>query len=306
MGSGLILTVAYTGEPDEIYEFAEDGQARTFGRDDARCDIVIWSAINGNELSRVAGRIWRMDSELWLRNLSTRHELHVSTPGWPAEPPLPPRREDGLYPGPARSIPAELAFVRAPGGCELLVRQVRSRAAALLAQADWGDITFRVPSVPRELRSVAIALCAPLLSGGQLPAAYSEITRLAATGSLKRTRTMVADLCQLYMSEVPHLRDRILERRRREENELGLPADARLHRGVWRFDQTSQPSAEAEDVRRRRALALPDYYEVAYILVRRRLVTVDDLATLSAGADVEGSETVGIADMASDEADHDG
>jgi hypothetical protein len=85
-----------------------------------------------------------------------------------------------------------------------------------------------------------------------------------------------------------------------------LPADARLHRGVWRFDQTSQPSAEAEDVRRRRALALPDYYEVAHMLVRRRLVTVDDLATLSVGADVEGSETVGIADMASDEADHDG
>src|SRR5664279_1257267 len=55
------------------------GKGRLFGRDDG-CDIVIWSAINGTDLSRVAGRIWRMEGELWVRNLSSRHELQVVQP----------------------------------------------------------------------------------------------------------------------------------------------------------------------------------------------------------------------------------
>src|SRR5688572_9881175 len=102
MTGNALLTVVYTGEPDEVFEFPDDGgRGRTFGRDDG-CDIVIWSALNGARLSRVAGRIWRMESELWLRNLSTYHELYVEVPGRPAEPPLPPRYEDPLDPGPAR------------------------------------------------------------------------------------------------------------------------------------------------------------------------------------------------------------
>jgi hypothetical protein len=284
VGTGVVLTVVYTGEPDEVFEFPYEGNARLFGRDDSRCDIVIWSAINGTDLSRVAGRIWRMDDELWVRNLSQRHEVHVNVPNMPPEPPLPPRRDDGLDPGPARSIPGEMAYVRAPGGCELQVRQLRSSAPDL-DEGAGSNLTFRVPPVPEELQLVAIALCAPLLAGGQMPAAYSEITRRAGTGSLKRTRTMVAELCRLYVAEVPHLRQRIVERRLQEEDELRLPADPRLRGGVWTYEAPPDRAEEAEDLRRRRALALPDYYEVAHLLVRRRLVTATDLTGLPAATD---------------------
>jgi hypothetical protein len=278
--NALVLTVVYTGEPDEVFEFAEEGQSRLFGRDDARCEIVIWSALNGTELSRVAGRIWRMDGELWVRNLSTRHELQIRQPDLPSEAPLPPRREDGVDPGPARSIPGEVAYVEAPGGCELLVRQRRTPLEG--RDPDSGQATSRVPPVPAQLRQVAVALCEPLLSGGQLPATYSEIMRRTGTASLKRTRTLVGELCSAYVREIPQLRDRIVARLEREERELGLPADPRLHGGVWSFQPAVEPEQESEEVRRRRALALPDYYEVAHLLVRRRLVTADDLAALDA------------------------
>jgi len=273
-----VLTVAYTGEPDELFEFDEEGKGRLFGRDDAACDIVIWSAINGTELSRVAGRIWRTEGELWLRNLSTRHDLHLSQPGLPEEAPLPPRRDDGRDPGPARSIPGDVAYVRGPGGCELVVHQ--RRASFETDRRDDADMTSHVPPVPEHLRAVAAALCAPLLSGSQLPAAYSEIMKNADTGSLKRTRTLVAELCAPYVAEVPHLRERIIARQEREERELELPAEARLRGGVWTYEQTEDRSAEPEEIRRRRALALPDYYEVAHLLVRRRLVAGSDLRQL--------------------------
>jgi hypothetical protein len=282
VNSELVLTVVYTGEPDEVYEFAEEGKGRLFGRDDSLCDIVIWSAINGTELSRVAGRIWRMDQELWVRNLSTRHELRMAQPGLPEEAPLPPRRDDGIDPGPARSVPGELAYLTAPGGCELLVRQRRGRLE--LPFSGDGERTTRVPSVPQPLRAVAAALCEPLLSGGQLPATYSEVMARAGTGTLKRTRNLVAELCAGYVTEVPQLRERIVERMRREQADLELPADPRLRSGVWTFEPAGDPAGQvpvdSDEVRRRRALALPDYYEVAHLLVRRRLVTAEDLALL--------------------------
>lgn len=275
--TGPLLTVTYTAEPDTLYAFSDDGERRLFGRDDTRCQIVIWSAINGHELSRVAGVIWRMDDELWVRNLSTRHELYLQAASKPAEPPLPPRVEGGVDRGPARSIPPGLTFMRAPGGCELLVRQIHSIIAIpSLDEADGA--TFRAPPVPAHLRAVAAALCEPLLRGSQLPATHAQVTERAATGSLRRTRNLVAALCALYADEVPLLRSRVAERLRRESEQLGIGVPPKLRAGgVWTYDQ--EPDDADDESARRRALALPDYFEVAHLLVRRHLVTTADLDT---------------------------
>lgn len=290
--NGLLLTVSVSDEPDEVYDFPHEGMSRLFGRDDSSCEIVIWSALRGTELSRVAGRIWRMDGELWVRNLSTRHELYLSRPGMPAEPPLPPRWDDGVDPGPARSVPAPVAYLLAPGGCDLVLRQ---RPGPATLPTPSGELTARVPPIPPQLRTVAVALCEPLLSGGLLPAAYSEITARAGTGSVKRTRTLVGQLCALYLTEVPHLQERWEKRVRQEEAELELPAGLRLRRGIWVLPDDVEPERHPEDLelRRRRALALPDYFEVAHLLVRRRLVTTAHLALLpEARRGADGAERV--------------
>jgi hypothetical protein len=247
-----VLTVVYTGEPDEVFEFASEGQGRFFGRDDEMCEIVIWSALNGTALSRLAGRIWRMDGELWLRNLSTVHELVVTTGDGPPDPPLPPRRDDNDDPGPARSLPAPRAIITGPDGCELLVRQEPSGSYDIPLNAVM-EVTIGVPPIPADLRPVAAALCEPLLAGGQLPATYSDIARRLNTGSLKRARTLVGRLSELYRAEVPMLTPEL-------PDEAGVSADANV----------------------RSALGLPDYYEIAHLLVRRRLVTITDVEALAA------------------------
>jgi hypothetical protein len=278
-----LLTATYTAEPDILYEFGENGARKVFGRDDTTCDIVIWSAINGQELSRVAGAIWRMDDELWVRNLSTRHELYLEVAGRPAEPALPPRRDDGTDRGPARSIPTELTFLRAPGGCELLVRQVRDADLPDLGDPDDAKATFRAPPVPAELRAVAAALCEPLLLGSQVPATHAQVharvTERVDDRSSKRTRNLVTKLCTLYADEVPTLRDRVAERVRREQQQLGV-ANPRLEAGIWTFDAAPPEHRPGDDSTRRRELALPDYFEIAHLLVRRRLITGDDLDLL--------------------------
>lgn len=272
----FVPVVVYTGEPDELFEFVTEGQGRFFGRDDHVCDIVIWSAINGTELSRIAGRIWRMDDELWVRNVSLTHELHVTGAVGPPEPPLPPRRDDVPDPGPARSIPGPTAMITGPGGCELLVRQL-SRRDFPVPSARIGTSTVSLPPVPPELRPVAAALCEPLLLGGQFPAAYSEVTRRAQTGSLKRSRTLVGQLCALYVAEVPTLVERAGEP---IADRVGGPAlNPRLQAGVWTFDPPSD-ELDHRDAVGRHSLTLPDYYEVAHLLVRRRLVTARDVERL--------------------------
>lgn len=275
-----LLTVTYTAEPEIFYEFGENGVRKVFGRDDADCDIVIWSAINGQELSRVAGVIWRMDDELWVRNLSTRHELYLEVADQPAEPVLPPRIEGGTDRGPARSIPTELTFLRAPGGCELLVRQVREAGLPDLGDPDDAKATFRAPPVPAPLRTVAAALCEPLLLGSQVPASYARVAERAVAGSPKQTRSLITRLCALYAAEVPTLRDRVAERVRREQQQLGVGNDPRLKAGIWMFDAAAPESRPGDENRRRRELALPDYFEVAHLLVRRRLITREDLDLL--------------------------
>lgn len=276
-----LLTVVYTGEPDQVYEFAAEGQRRTFGRDDHVCDIIIWAALNGRDLARVAGAVWRMDDELWVRNLSTTHELHIQIPGMPPEQPLAVRR-DSTARGPARSLPAPMCLIIAPGGCELLVRQ--------LHQPSWETFSYGldeptqtvVPEVPRPLHSVATALCEPLLAGSQLPATYSEIMARLGESSLKAARRQVAELCSHYTDASPQLRRRVIDRLQREEEELQLPADPTLRNGLWSFERKviGSGTGESADIRRRRALSLPDYYEVALLLVRYYRITVEDISLL--------------------------
>ncbi|MFB9319213.1 hypothetical protein [Cryptosporangium minutisporangium] len=218
-----------------------------------------------------------MEGELWVRNLSEKHELWIVQPGLPPLPPLPPRNPARPDPGAAQSIPGELTYVQGPDGCVLVVAQQRVEPALPTVLDDRP--TTSIPPVPPDLRPVAAALCEPLLRGKQLPASYEEVQRRLVTRSRKQIRDLVRRLCGLYLTEVPELRERVEARRRLEERELGLPAAPTVvHKGIRVF-----AAAEAEEdaeIRRRRALTLPDYYEVAHLLVRRRTITADDLRLL--------------------------
>lgn len=286
-----VLTVVSADAPDEIVEFTVEGSSRLFGRDEVACDIVIGSALDAPLLSRVAGRIWRMQGELWLRNLSTTHELYLTGPDGPPEAPLPPRRALPGDPGPARSIPAPSATITGPAGCELRVAQL-SREQYRRPLSAIGEATLNLPSVPETLKPVAAALCEPLLRGGQLPASYGEVAQRAGIHSLKRARNLVGELCAMYTAELPALgerahRDPVGPRRQPQ------PLRRRLRGGVWVFDPVesdrsrtagAKPVATAEDAAftasRRHSLILPDYYEVAHLLVRRRLITLKDVQSL--------------------------
>ncbi|TQS44418.1 FHA domain-containing protein [Cryptosporangium phraense] len=269
------MSVWYLYEPDEKFTFTKDGDRITFGRDDD-CDLIIFSAINRESLSRVAGRIWRYEGELWVRNLSEKHELWITQPGLPPLPPLPPRDPARPDPGAAQTIPGDLAYIQGPDGCVLVVAQQRIEPALPAVLDDRP--TTSMPPIPSYLRPVAIALCEPLLQGKQLPASYEEVQRRLVNRSRKQIRDLVKRLCDLYLTEVPELRERVEARRRLEERELGLPATPTIvHKGIRLFGPVLD---EDQEIRRRRALALPDYYEVAHLLVRRRQITIDDLALL--------------------------
>ncbi|MFG1925498.1 FHA domain-containing protein [Cryptosporangium sp. NPDC048952] len=258
-----------------MHSFARDGDRITFGRDD-ECDLIIFSAINGESLSRVAGTIWRMEGELWVRNLSDKHELWITQPGMPPLPPLPPRDPARHDPGAAQSIPGELAYVQGPDGCVLVVAQQRAEPALPPVQDDRPTTTM--PPVPSELRPVAAALCEPLIRGRRLPASYEEVHRRLPGRSRNQIRDHVRRLCELYLIELPELRDRVAARKQIEERELGLPAaPTTVHKGIRVFARVPETD---EEVQRRRELTLPDYYEVAHLLVRRRTVTTEDLHLL--------------------------
>ncbi|MGF1653506.1 MAG: hypothetical protein ACFCUP_09365, partial [Actinomycetales bacterium] len=189
----------------------------------------------------------------------------------------PPRRDED-DPGAARSLHGAVAVISGPGDWELVAHQLPP--AAHPPPGDAPEATDRVPPVPEHLREVAAALCEPLLHGSRLPAAYSEIARRAGLGTIRRARNRVAELTTLYLDEIPLLQERVDIRRERAAAEFALDADLRLQGGVWRMDQYG--SAEQSVGRRRHALALPDYFEVAHLLVRRHLVTRADLANLPA------------------------
>lgn len=276
--TGPRLSVYYFSERDQIYEFPEEGTSYLFGRDETRCDIVIWSALRTTSLSRVAGRIWRAEGELWLRNLSYNHDLRIEVPGSPPRTPLPPRHDFQYDPGAAQAIPGELAYISGPDGCLLVVAQ--QRAPLDEPAGDFGEPTTRMPALPEALRPVAAALCEPLLAGRQMPATYEDVQRRLGIPSKRKIRDLVAQLCSLYLNELPDLRERVEARRRLEEKELGLPtAPMMLRRGVWVFGPAGRDSPE---LRRRRDNGLPTYYEVAHLLVRRRAITQRDAENLSA------------------------
>jgi len=272
------LTILTVSRPDhsEIFEFRRERQRMTFGRDD-QCDIVI--PTEGIDLSRLAGEVWREDDELWLRNLSYSHELWLDVPGQPPGEPMGIRH--GHHPGFARAVGAELAYVRGPRGCLLICQQ--TWPATDPAADRTAATTLRVSPVPADLRPVAAALCEPLLDGGRLPAAYSEIVRRLAGPRLKQVRLLVDRLCRHYEDEVPELAARAAERRRRQEAELAVGTEPVLRNGVWVFPAMAQPPDEEAQRVRRKALALPDYYEVAHLLVRRRLITGADVVALPGG-----------------------
>ncbi len=274
----VTIQVRNLSEPDELVEFGADGDARLFGRDDLVCDIVIWSALNDPTLSRVAGRLWRMDGLLWLRNLSTSHELVVSSPGLAPDPPLPPRRDTGDV-GAARCLPAGSSLILGPGGCELVVMQSvrpghRHPATAVPSGDPGTPSTTGVPDVPVRLLHVALALCEPLLTGHPMPATYRQVAQRLGITSYKRVRLLVAELCIRYRAaaSAPHLQPGPVGAAGRRTEPAPAPVQCR---GVWRFPPPQQVATPpAPD------LSLPDYVDVARLLVRRGLVRLDDLARL--------------------------
>lgn len=267
--TGTLLTATYTAEPDEVFEFHTEGQRRLFGRDDTQCDIVIWSAINGVELSRIAGQLWRMDGQLWVRNLSTEHELEIAAPGEHLSGPLPPRRADGIDPGAARSLPVPFAFVRGPGGCEIAAHQHEVPLALVQPSPDL-DGTIQVPPVPEDLRSVALALCRPILAGGVLPATYAEISGQVKGLTHKQARRRVERLCAIYEQAIPSLRTQADRRGRRLEQELAFEGRVERRPGGIRHLVPASGVGPRQDTP-----GPPSYFEVARLLVRRRLVSED-------------------------------
>jgi hypothetical protein len=266
-----LLTVAATACPESVRELPLDRSSVSFGRSPT-CDLVFESGTD--RLSAVAGVIWRMDDELWVRNVSTSHDLDVVVPNRPPQPPLPPRlmTQDR---GAARSIPSGLAYVLGPDGCSLVVRQELVGGGSPVD--DQSGRTLRMPPVPEDLRPVAAALCEPLLDGRNLPASYAQITARAGLGSRKATRIRVERLLQLYAGESDDLSRQMNERRERERARLsaGTPI---LRQGVWQFGTTTGLAVDEQE--RRSALALPDYFELAHLLVRRGLVSITDLTML--------------------------
>jgi len=198
---GALFVVEYSRE--DRYRFATGTRMR-FGRDDEVCHIPIWEQINARALSKVAGELWCANGQMWVRNLSTAHELVVS--GSNATRVLPARV--GVDPGHACSVPAPCGVVTAPstGTWELVVSKVGgSEGAAEHLRAGVEDRTLRVEDIPEKHRATAEALCAPLLDGSRsTPATYAQIA--AAKGWTERVaRRRVEELCAYYQAQIEAL-----------------------------------------------------------------------------------------------------
>jgi hypothetical protein len=191
-GDGSRFDVAYC---DEHFRFAEGSWGR-FGRDDDVCQIAIWAEIGDVSLSRVAGELWCAGGDLWVRNLSTSHELVVrggGRPQWLA------RREPGSR-GAACSLPATGAAILAPTTGDWRLDAVRLGTEAAGLELDVA--TVRVEPVPERFVDVALALCAPLLERGDTPATYDEIARGLGI-SRRQARRHVEQLCEHYRDTLP-------------------------------------------------------------------------------------------------------
>lgn len=178
---------------DEPHVFWE-GTRKQFGRDDQACQIPVWEQINGRALSKVAGELWCARKQMWVRNLSSAHELVVGGPGGTHL--LPARL--GTEPGHSCSVPLPSGTVTAPstGTWTLTVRQ--------FGEPDSDDVTIRVEDIPERHRDAAEALCAPLLAGETAPATYAQIAaRKGWTDRVARRR--VEDLCAHYQTQIEAL-----------------------------------------------------------------------------------------------------
>jgi len=189
---------------DEDYLFG-DGDRRRFGRDDEACAIPIWEEIRRTAVSKVAGELWCMDNEIWLRNMSTAHELEVAGPDGPPQY-LPVRRPDER--GAARSIPAPTARISAPstGPWYLTVERLRPvRQVGVPDQPSQQNTrTTRLGPVPAQLRVVAAALCQPVLMLNRPPASYDEVAK--ALGITQRqARRRIEELVNHYRARLPEL-----------------------------------------------------------------------------------------------------
>jgi len=178
---------------EDRYLFATGTRMR-FGRDDETCPIPIWEQINARALSKVAGELWCTNGQMWVRNLSTAHELVVS--GRTANRVLPARV--GADPGHACSVPSPRGMVTAPstGPWALVIRSVGEADGHVEdLRTTVEDPTLRVEDIPEKYRVTAEALCAPLLDGSRTsPATYAQIA--AAQGWTERVaRRRVEDLC---------------------------------------------------------------------------------------------------------------
>lgn len=198
VAQGIVYVVSYA---DEEYAFREGSWGR-FGRDDLRCQIPVWEQVRGTSLSRVAGELWCADGELWVRNLSTNHELTVvGSVGRPQT--LPPRRPDER--GWASTVPGRSAEISAAstGDWTIVVDYVLSTDDEDddldLAVSDdlTGPNTVRMALLPTALRPVAVELCAPMVLTGDPPATYDEIAAQLDI-SRRQARRYVDKLCDYY------------------------------------------------------------------------------------------------------------
>jgi hypothetical protein len=136
-----------------------------------------------------------------------------------------------------------------------------------------------VPEVPDKYRPLAAALCEPLLLGGRLPAAYGQVMTRLGLRSLRRLRNDVEQLCDLYTSAAPQFAQRVEDRKRRQREALGEPPVPVRHGAIFGFETVETP-AEPPAAGRAKSLSLPDYYEVAVLLVQHYRITVEDLRLL--------------------------
>jgi hypothetical protein len=198
--AGTLFRASYAGEN---YDFV-DGDRRRFGRDDDACEIPIWEEIRRVALSKVAGVLWCMDGELWVRNLSGAHELAVTAGSTEFLPVCAPGEL-----GAARSVPTPSATISAPttGSWSISIVRIAEpgrRLPAARPGADAKDLTVRIHRAPGGLQQVAVALCAPMLADDRNPATYDQVA-LALGLTKRQARRRVEELCTYYRTEYPSL-----------------------------------------------------------------------------------------------------
>jgi hypothetical protein len=195
-----------------LVEYADDdpylfwnGTRMQFGRDDEVCQIPIWEQIRDRALSKVAGELWCNGEQMWVRNLSTAHELVVADHSGRLV--LPARADND--PGHACSVPAPRGTVSAPstGSWTLTVTRMTMDDAEPVPHVEKIPVageTLRVENIPERHREAAEALCAPLLAGGSAPATYAEVAaRMGWTERVARRR--VEALCAHYREQIEAL-----------------------------------------------------------------------------------------------------